>query len=104
MPGNQHPATLGKRARQEDIAPWQMLHYYHIQPYQGHSPKTGKRGQHYHVGKESSILGYIRHVWSWVRELNPKKTKPCGCTYTSTSQAEGSPQAGRHLIPGECPR
>ena len=67
-------------------------------------PKTGKRGQHDHGGKESSILGDIRHIWSWVRELNPKKTKPCGHTYTSTSQAEGSPQASGHLIPGECPR
>ena len=45
----------------------------------------------------------VRHIWSWVREFNPKKTKPCSGTHTSTQQAEGSPQAGGHLIPGEHP-
>ena len=57
------------------------------------TPKTRKRGQHDHGGKEYPVLGDVRHIWSWVRELNPKKTKPCGCTHTSTPQAEGSLQA-----------
>ena len=49
------------------------------------TPQIGRRGQHDHGSKESPILSDVRHIWSWVRELNPKKTKPCGCTYTSTS-------------------
>ena len=30
-------------------------------------PKTRKRGQHDHGGKESPVLGNVRHVWSCVR-------------------------------------
>ena len=65
------------------------------------TPKTRKRGQHDHGGKESPVSGDIRHTWSQVRELNPKKAKPCGSTHTSTPQAEGSLWAGGHFIPGE---
>ena len=32
LPGDQHPATHGKKARLEDIAPGQMLCYHYIQP------------------------------------------------------------------------
>ena len=67
-------------------------------------PKTGKRGQYDHGGKKSPVLDDVRHIWSCVWELNPKKTKPCCCTHTSTPQAEGSLQVSGHLIPGECPR
>ena len=48
-------------------------------------PKIGRKGQHDHGSKESPILSNVTHIWSQVRELNPKKTKPCGCTYTFTS-------------------
>ena len=71
-------------------------------PPQDHSPKAGKRGQQDHGGKESPVSGDVRHVWSHVRELNPKKTKPCGHTHTSTPQAEISLQASGHLMPGQC--
>ena len=67
------------------------------------TPKTRKRGQHDHGGKESPVSGDVRHPWLWVRELDPQKTKPCVCTHISTPQAEGSLQASGHFIPGECP-
>ena len=104
LPRGQHPATHGGRARPEGITPWQMLFYPNSQPPQDHSPKTRKRGQHDHGGKESPVSGNVRHVWSRVRELNPKKTKPCGCTHTSTQQAERSLCVSGHLIPGDHPR
>ena len=66
-------------------------------------PKTRKIGQHDHGGKESPVLGNVRHVWSCVRELNPKKTKPHGHTNTSTPQTERSFWASGHIIPGEYP-
>ena len=48
------------------------------------TPQTRKRGQHDHASKKSPVSGNVKHVWSWVRELDPKKTKPCGHTHTST--------------------
>ena len=79
------------------------LCYPNSQPPQDHSPKTRKRGQHDNGGKESPVSGNVTHIWSCVRELDPKKTKPCGCTHASTPQAERSLQAGGHLIPSEHP-
>ena len=46
-------------------------------------------------------MSEVGHIWSWVKELNSKKTEPSGCPYTSTSQTEGTPSASGHLIPGE---
>ena len=57
-------------------------------------PKLERERAHYHGGKESSVQGNIRHVWSCVRQLNPKKTKPHGHTHTSIPQTERSLQAG----------
>ena len=74
------------------------------QPPQDHSPKTGKGGQHDHGVKESPVSCDVRHTWFCVRELDLKKTKPCGCTHTCTPQAERSSQAGGHIITGEHPR
>ena len=39
-------------------------------------PKTRKRGQHDHGGKESPVLGNVRHIWLCVGELDPKKPNP----------------------------
>ena len=74
------------------------------QPYQDHSPKTRRRGQHDHGGKRSPVLSNVGHVWSCVRELNPKKTKFHVHTHTSIPQTERYLWAGGHIIPGECPR
>ena len=43
-------------------------------------------------------MGNIRHIWSWAGDSN-SKDQTLWCTYTSISQAEGSPQASGHLIP-----
>ena len=67
------------------------------------TPKIRRRGQHDHGSKESPISSDVEHVWSWVRDLDPKKTKPCGHTYTSTPQAAGTLQTSGYLIPDECP-
>ena len=56
------------------------------------TPKIRRRGQHDHGGKEPSNSSDVGHVWSWVRGLNPEETKPSGHPYTSTLQAEGTPQ------------
>ena len=53
-----------------------MLFYPNSQPPQDHSAKTRKRGQHDHGGKESPVLGDVRHIWSCVRELDPKRPNP----------------------------
>ena len=54
---------------------WKALPLGRYSP-QDHSPKTRKRGQYDHGGKESSVLGNVRHVWSWVQEFNPKRPNP----------------------------
>ena len=74
------------------------------QPHQGNSPKTRKRDQHDHGSEGTPVLGNVGHVWSYIRELNPKKTKSCGCTHTFTPQTERSLWASGHTIPGEHPR
>ena len=76
LPRGRHPTTHGRRARPEGITPWWTLFYPNSQPPQDHSPKTGKRGQHDHGGKASPVSGDVRHIWLWVRELNPKRPNP----------------------------
>ena len=100
------PQPMAEEPDQEGITTWQILLYPNSQPSQDHSPETRKRGQHDHGDKESPVLGDVRRVLSCVRELDPKKAKPCGHTHTSTPQAERSLQAGGHLsqvsAPGGC--
>ena len=59
------------------------------QPHQGYSAKGRKRGQHDHGSEGVPVLGGIRHFWTHIRELDPKKTKSHGCTHTP------APQIGR---------
>ena len=49
------------------------------------SPRTEREVSITVEGKQSPVLGNIRHIWSCVRKLNPKKAKPCGHPHTSTS-------------------
>ena len=65
------------------------------------NPKIRRRGQHDHGGKQSPISSDVGHVWSWVQELDSKKTKPRGHPCTSTSQAKETPSAGGYFVPGE---
>ena len=39
------------------------------------TPLKPERGQHDHEGKESPVLGDVRHIWLCIMELYPKKTK-----------------------------
>ena len=73
-------------------------------PHQGSSAKGRRRGKHDHGNEGASILGRIRHIWTHIREFNPKETRSCGADHTSTHQTERFPLESRHIIPGECPR
>ena len=76
----------------ESVAPWQHPLHLDGQPNQGYSAKSGKRGQHDHGSEGAPVPGGIRHVWTCIRELNPKKTKSCGCTHTSHKLGDPSGQ------------
>ena len=78
LPKGGHPPIHCRGTRMESIVPWQPHLHPDGWPHQGYSAKGGKRGQHDHGSEGAPVLGGIRHVWTCIRELNPKKTKSHG--------------------------
>ena len=60
----------------ESIAHWQLPLHPDGQLHQGYSAKGRKRGQHDHGSQGAPVSGGIRHVWTGIRELNPKTLNP----------------------------
>ena len=105
LPKGRHPAIHCGGARTESAFFWQLLLLHPDgKPCQGYSAKGRKRGQHDHGSEGAPILGRIRHVWTCIREFNPKETESCGPAHTSTHQTGRFPQDSGYIIPGEHPR
>ena len=63
---------------QEPKAPPHGSHFPHSSAKSSHgsSAKDKKRGQHDNGSEGTSITSSIRHIWTHVRELNPKRLNP----------------------------
>ena len=110
LPEGDTNRTTCRRIRQLEVCQLLQLDlqviYLHPdnQPHQGHSAKTGKRGQHDHGSEGPSVSGDVGHIWSCVRKLDPKRPNPMVVLTPPPNKLRDPSGLGWHIMPGEHPR